>query len=242
MVFKPICECLNLSPLGPVVKHSKRGGHGKQLSLGFYPLFCFLACYGSNTRNFLCIEEKYHVPLLSSLLPFKLFCCCGEESGVMEAENREEIKPTEQEKYSLLRTLRQLEVHEYMTPRKERVDFVDIQVKCFCVSEKLLWSYYINRCQNAISCISVFRRSLSDVFCLSIITVFCFLFHFKKHTIHFLYCWWLLFSYLIFLLSPGHSLSVTFIRNTWLPEVVEYYKMQTARKLLLSELCPCDRR
>lgn len=47
----------------------------------------------------------------------------------MEAENGEEIKPTEQEKYSLLQTLRRLEMRDYMTPRKERLDFLDIQVK-----------------------------------------------------------------------------------------------------------------
>lgn len=44
----------------------------------------------------------------------------------MEAESGEEIKQTEQEKHSLLQTLRQLEVHDYMTPRKERLDFMDI--------------------------------------------------------------------------------------------------------------------
>lgn len=58
---------------------------------------------------------------------------------MMEAESGEEIKQTEQEKHSLLQTLRQLEVHDYMTPRKERLDFMDIQIRYSCVSEKLLY-------------------------------------------------------------------------------------------------------
>lgn len=192
MVFKPICECLNIPFPGPAMKCSKRGGHGKQLSLGFYPLFCFLACYSLNTRDFLCTENEVPYTTAFHFTPFQVvfLFVCFEHGGVMEAESGEEIKLTEQEKYSLLQTLRQLEMYDYMTPRKERLDFMDIQIRYLdtCMCQK---SCYISRCQNAIS---VFGRSLSDVFCLSIITVFCFPFHFKKHTIPFLFGWWLLFS------------------------------------------------
>lgn len=74
--FKPLCEYLDFSPLGPAMKHLKRGCQGKWLLLGFYFLFCFLACYGSNKRKFLCIEEKVPCTTTFSLLSscFLLLC------------------------------------------------------------------------------------------------------------------------------------------------------------------------
>lgn len=64
-------------------------------------LLWFLACYGSNTTNFLCIE-KCHMPLLFSLLCIKFFCCV--ESRVMETESRGDIKLTGEKKFSPVNT------------------------------------------------------------------------------------------------------------------------------------------
>lgn len=100
MVFKLICESLILPPSSPDMKHSKRGGCGKQLSLVFHLFIascsasCLVADQSQETSSLLRRVTCHCFPFYS------LSNCCYfvEDSGVREAGNRKESKLTVQKR------------------------------------------------------------------------------------------------------------------------------------------------
>lgn len=109
--FLDVRSCLLLVPLWCIQREvAMENG-----SLLDSTLLWFLACYGSKTTNFLCIE-KCHMPLLFSLLCIKFFVVLRVGWWKQRAE---EILNWQEKKNSLLWTQRQLELHNYRTPKKE---------------------------------------------------------------------------------------------------------------------------